>query len=133
MANTKNLKRGNPDTQFKPGERRAVESGKKGAAAARKKIEKQKTMKEAAQAILNGKYTDDDGKEITGMDKIILTLFKIATDESNRQCISAIRLLREMTGEDITSDQLKLMEKKIEQIDADIAYRKKATEEMGWD
>jgi hypothetical protein len=90
-------------------------------------------MKEAAQAILNGKYTDDHGIEITGMDKIILTLFKIATDESNRQCISAIRLLREMTGEDITADQLKLMEKKIEQIDADIAYRKKATEEMGWD
>lgn len=132
MANTKNLKRGNPDTQFKSG-REQVEISRKGGKASAASKAKQKTMKEAAQAILNGKYTDDDGKEITGMDKIILTLFKIATDESNRQCISAIRLLREMTGEDITADQLKLMEKKIEQIDADIAYRKKATEEMGWD
>jgi len=132
LANTKNLKRGNPDTQFKSG-REQVEISRKGGKASAASKAKQKTMKEAAQAILNGKYTDDDGKEITGMDKIILTLFKIATDESNRQCISAIRLLREMTGEDITADQLKLMEKKIEQIDADIAYRKKATEEMGWD
>lgn len=132
MANIKNLKRGNPDTQFKSG-REQVEISRKGGKASAASKAKQKTMKEAAQAILNGKYTDDDGKEITGMDKIILTLFKIATDESNRQCISAIRLLREMTGEDITADQLKLMEKKIEQIDADIAYRKKATEEMGWD
>ena len=132
MANTKNLKRGNPDTQFKSG-REQVEISRKGGKASAASKAKQKTMKEAAQAILNGKYTDDDGKEITGMDKIILTLFKIATDESNRQCISAIRLLREMTGEDITADQLKLMEKKIEQIDADISYRKKATEEMGWD
>lgn len=132
MANTKNLKRGNPDTQFKSG-REQVEISRKGGKASAASKAKQKTMKEAAQAILNGKYTDDDGKEITGMDKIILTLFKIATDEYNRQCISAIRLLREMTGEDITADQLKLMEKKIEQIDADIAYRKKATEEMGWD
>lgn len=132
MANTKNLKRGNPDTQFKSG-REQVEISRKGGKASAASKAKRKTMKEAAQAILNGKYTNDDGKEITGMDKIILTLFKIATDESNRQCISAIRLLREMTGEDITADQLKLMEKKIEQIDADIAYRKKATEEMGWD
>ena len=132
MANVKNLKRGNPATQFKPGERRAVESGKKGAAAARRKIEKQKTMKEAAQTILNGKYIDDDGKEISGMDKIILTLFSIATDANHKQCTSAIRLLREITGDDITADQMKLMEKKLEQLDADIAYRKKATEEMGW-
>jgi hypothetical protein len=132
LANIKNLKRGNPDTQFKSG-REQVEISRKGGKASAALKAKQKTMKEAAQAILNGKYTDDAGKEITGMDKIILTLFKIATDESNRQCISAIRLLREMTGEDITADQLKLMEKKIEQIDADIAYRKKATEEMGWD
>jgi hypothetical protein len=132
LANIKNLKRGNPDTQFKSG-REQVEISRKGGKASAASKAKQKTMKEAAQAILNGKYTDDHGIEITGMDKIILTLFKIATDESNRQCISAIRLLREMTGEDITADQLKLMEKKIEQIDADIAYRKKATEEMGWD
>lgn len=132
MANTKNLKRGNPDTQFKSG-RDAADAGRKGGKASGVTKAKQKTMKEAAQLILNGTYEDADGKEITGMDKIILTLFKIATDDSNRQCISAIRLLREMTGEDITAEQLKMMEKKMEQMDADIAYRKKATEEMGWD
>lgn len=131
MANIKNLKRGNPDTQFKSGPS-AVEAGRKGGKASGAVKAKQKTMKEAAQLILNGTY-EDDGKKITGMDKIILTLFKIATDDSNRQCISAIRLLREMTGEDITAEQMKLMEKKLEQMDADIAYRKKATEEMGWD
>lgn len=131
MANTKNLKRGNPDTQFKSGQS-AVEAGRKGGKASGAVKAKQKTMKEAAQTILNGKYVDIDGKEITGMEKIILTLFKIASDESNRQCISAIRLLREMTGEDISADQMKLMEKKLEQMDAEIAYRKKATEEIGF-
>ena len=132
MANTKNLKRGNPATQFKSG-RDAAEAGRKGGKASGATKAKQKTMKEAAQTILNGTYTDEDGKEITGMDKIILTLFKIATDASNRQCTSAIRLLREITGDDITADQLKLMDKKLEQMDADIAYRKKATEQIGWD
>lgn len=131
MANNANLLKGKA-TQFKSGEKAAA-AGRKGGKASGATKAKQRTMKEAAQAILNGTYTDDDGKEISGMDKMILTLFKIATDDSNRQCISAIRLLREMTGEDITADQLKLMEKKLEQMDADIAYRKKATEEMGWD
>lgn len=131
MANTKNLKRGNPDTQFKSG-RDAVEAGRKGGKASGATKAKQKTMKEAAQTILNGTYTDDDGNKISGMDKIILTLFSIATDANNKQCTSAIRLLREITGDDITADQMRLFEKKIEQMDADIAYRKKATEEMGW-
>ena len=131
MANTKNLKRGNPETQFKSG-REAAEAGRKGGKASGAIKAKQKTMKEAAQTILNGTYTDDDGKEITGMDKIVLTLFSIATDPHNKQCTSAIRLLREITGDDITADQMKLMKKKLEQIDADIAYRKKATEEMEW-
>ena len=89
-------------------------------------------MKDAAQTILNGTYKDSEGNDVTGMDQIILTLFKIATDANNRQCTSAIRLLREITGDDITAEQQKLFEKKLEQMDADIAYRIKATEEMGW-
>ena len=132
MANTQNLKRGNPATQFKAG-RAQVEIARKGAKAAAEKKAKQKTMKEAAQTILNGTYIDEYGKELTGWDMIILTLFKISTDSANRQCTSAIRLLREITGEDITADQQRIIDKKIEQLDADIAYRKKATEEMGWD
>ena len=131
MANIQNLKRGNPDTQFKSG-RNAAEAGRKGGKASGESRARKKTMKDAAQAILDGTYKTDTGAEVTGTDAIMLTLFKIASDPDNRQCISAIRLLREMTVEDITAEQMRMFEKKMEQLDADIAYRKKATEEMGW-
>ena len=89
-------------------------------------------MREAAQAVLNGTYTDDDGVERTGSEKLIITLFKLATTPSDKQCISAMRLLREISGDDVTPEQAKLMEKRIEQLEAEIAYRKKATEELGY-
>lgn len=82
--------------------------------------------------ILSGKYTEPDGTELTGTEKLMATLFKIATDPDHKQCIQALRLIREMTGEDITPEQIKLMEKKMEQMDADIEYRKKATKEIGF-
>ena len=130
MANESNLLKGKA-TQFKSGAQAAA-AGRKGGKASGARKARQKSMKDAAQTILNGTYNDSEGNDVTGMDQIILTLFKIATDANNRQCTSAIRLLREITGDDITAEQQKLFEKKLEQMDADIAYRIKATEEMGW-
>lgn len=130
MANESNLLKGKA-TQFKSGEHAAA-AGRKGGKVSGARKARKKSMKDAAQTILNGTYKDSEGNDVTGMDQIILTLFKIATDANNRQCTSAIRLLREITGDDITAEQQKLFEKKLEQMDADIAYRIKATEEMGW-
>lgn len=118
-------------TRFKSGEKAAA-AGRKGGKASGVSKAKKKSLREALDVILSGKYTEPDGTELTGTEKLMATLFKIATDPDHKQCIQALRLIREMTGEDITPEQIKLMEKKIEQMDADIEYRKKATKEIGF-
>lgn len=119
LANVKNLKRGNPETQFTSG-KSAVENGSKGGKATAKRKKAIKSMQEAAKALLNGTYTDDDGKELTGYELMMAKLFKIATDETKRDCLSAMRLIREITGENITADEKRLLEKKIESLTAQI-------------
>ena len=118
-------------TRFKTGAKQ-VEIARKGGKASGASKAKKKNMREALDALLNGTYTEPDGSELTGMEKLMATLFKIATDPDHKQCIQALRLIREMLGEDITPEQIRLLDKKIEQMDADIAYRKKATEEIGF-
>ena len=119
-------------TRFKAGGKAAVEAGRKGAAVTNAKAAKKKNMREVLDALLNGTYEEPDGSKLTGMEKLMATLFKIATNPDHKQCIQALRLIREMLGEDITPEQMRLLDKKIEQMDADIAYRKKATEEIGF-
>lgn len=130
MENSKNLKRGNPDTQFKSG-REQVEISRKGGKASGASKRRAKSLKDAAIAALNETYYEPDG-EVSGYEKLIHTLFTVASDPSNKNCISAIRFVREIVGENVTAEDLKMMKKKLEQMDADIAYRKKATDEMGW-
>lgn len=128
MANIENIGK---STRFKSG-KEAAEAGRKGGKASGISKAKVKSMRETAQAILSGKYTDKDGNEQTGQDMIIATLFTIATTPDHKQCISAMRLLREISGDDITPEQAKLTQKKIEQLEAEIEYRKKATDELGY-
>lgn len=91
MANTKNLKKGNPETQFKSG-RNAVENGRKGGLASGKAKRAQRTMKEDAILLLSLALKDDDvddvedvqnlaelkGKNITVQNAIILAQVKKA-------------------------------------------------------
>ena len=118
-------------TRFKSGAKAAA-AGRKGGKASGVSKAKKKNMREALDAILSGKYTEPDGTELTGTEKLMITLFTIAVDPCHKQCIQAMRLIREMTGEDITPEQMKLLDKKIEQMDAEIEYRKKATKEIGF-
>ena len=92
MANTKNLKK------IDLSHEEAVENGRKGGKATAKRKKAIKSMQEAAKALLNGTYTDDDGKELTGYELMMAKLFKIATDETKRDCLSAMRLIREIIG-----------------------------------
>lgn len=110
----------------------ARENGRKGGIAKAAKHAKVKSMREAAQAALSGTYTDRDGEELTGQQLIIKTLFTLATNPEDKQCISAMRLLREISGDDVTPEQAKLTQKRIEQLEAEIEYRKKATDELGF-
>lgn len=52
MANIQNLKRGNPATQFKAGDRRAAEMGAKGGRKTAENKEKAKTFRSEAQKVL---------------------------------------------------------------------------------
>ena len=120
--NDENLKKGNPETQFRSG-RQAVENGKKGGTASGKARKKKADIKRVIQSILSETYTDKEGIEKTGEEILAITLFKIATDKKHRQCIQAQRLIYELTGQDKTPEDrkrikqaLKLQEKEIELI-----------------
>lgn len=118
-------------TQFRSG-KQAVENGRKGGIASGKSRKKNKDMREVLQKLMDGTYSEEDGKKLSGMDVVMTSLFSIAADPNHKQCIQAIRLIREILGEDVSPEQTKLIEKRIEQIDADIAYRNKQTEDIGW-
>lgn len=110
MANKlDNLKKGKA-TQFKTGEEQAKiasEGGKQSGTTRRAKAD----LREDAQTVLDGTYkvTDKKTKEISehrGSEMIILTLFKIATDPNNKNCIAAIKLLSELTGANRTPESV---------------------------
>ena len=89
-----------------------INSGK----ARRKKAD----MRKAVQSMLDNTYSDSSGKELSGAEIMALKLFKIATNEKDKQCISAIKLIIELTGQnkDALSDkktkaEIKLLEAKI--------------------
>lgn len=117
-------------TRFKSGAKAAA-AGRKGGKASGATKAKQKTMREAMAAILSGTYTVAEGK-LTGTEIMMLTLFKIATDESHKQCISAQRLIREITGEDISPEDKKLIDKKLELFEKQIELTEARTDNMGW-
>lgn len=58
MANTDNLKRGNPDTQFQSG-RKAVDAGRKGGIASGEAKRRKKTLRETAEIMLQTELPDD--------------------------------------------------------------------------
>ena len=65
-------------------------------------------------------YSDNSGKELSGAEIMALKLFKIATNEKDKQCISAIKLIIELTGQNKdtltdkkTKAEIKLLEARI--------------------
>ena len=117
--NDGNLKKGNPETQFKAG-RQAVENGKKGGIASGIAKKKRADIKKTIQDILDNKYTQVDGDK-TGAEVLAITLFAVASDPNHKQFIQAQRLIYELTGQDKSPEDkkrikqaLKLQEKEIE-------------------
>lgn len=129
MANNDNLKRGNPETQFKSG-REAAEAGRKGGIAAGAARRRKRDIRKSLEDRVFDTYTDKSGNKLEGIDVLAATLFKIATDPSHKQVITAQRLIFEMLGMDQTAadkkrikQALKLQAQEIElnqkRIDAD--------------
>lgn len=118
-------------TRFKSGSK-AAEAGRKGGKASGVTKAKQKTMRDAMAAILSGTYITGEGNKLSGTEMMMATLFRIATDDTHKQCISAQRLIREITGEDISPEARKAIDKKLELIDKQIELTEARTDNMGW-
>ena len=130
--NEENLKRGNPDTQFKKGDKRAVEAGRKGGVIGgkvrrenAKKNEKLLDMRQMLQKLLNSEYTDKKtGARYSGVEAIITTLFQVALNKENKQCLTAIKMIIDLYGDGSkekladkkTKAEIKLLEAKLNAI-----------------
>lgn len=126
LANEKNLRK------IDLSHEEAVKNGSKGGRTTAKRKKAIKTMQAAMKNLLEGTYTDDEGQQLNGYELMMCKLFKIATDENKRDCLSAMRLIREITGENITADEKKLLEKKIESLTSQIELNEAKKEEIGW-
>ena len=114
-----NLKKG-AKTQFKSGEQAAA-NGRKGGIKAQENRRRRKEIKKTLQEMMDETFTDKSGRELTGIEALSTTLFKIATDPKHKQVIQAQRLIYELTGMDKSEEDkkrikqaLKLQEKELE-------------------
>ena len=128
MSNVNNLR------SLKLSHDEAVKNGRKGGKASGAAKRKRSELLRNVQDILDGVYIDEQGNEVTGADQIALTLYSVATDAKNRQCITAMRLLFEIMGTLKSDDEKKrdklinrlkekeieLTQKKIETLDGGI-------------
>jgi hypothetical protein len=108
MANNANLKKGNPETQFKAGQEQ-VEIARKGGKASAAKRREKKTMEQSLQILLNLAVSDSTltdpedndtfnkvkGKNLTVQDKILVEVIKKALKGD----LKAIEFLRDTSGQ----------------------------------
>jgi hypothetical protein len=99
MANEKNLKRGNPETQFKSG-REAVENGRKGGIASGKAKREKKTV----QMILE-KFLEMDVKSNKKIKEIAKSV-GITGEKSVKELITAVCIINTMKKGDIEKLQV---------------------------
>lgn len=103
-----------------PSTSEAREIGQKGGINSGKSRRKKADMRKAVQSMLDNTYSDNSGKELSGAEIMALKLFKIATNEKDKNCIAAIKLIIELTGQNKdtltdkkTKAEIKLLEARI--------------------
>lgn len=113
--NDENLK---PNSERSPSEIKEMTT--KGGINSGKSRRKKADMRKAVQSMLDNTYSDKSGAEMSGAEIMALKLFKIATNEKDKQCISAIKLIIELTGQNKdtltdkkTKTEIKLLEARI--------------------
>lgn len=111
MANERNLK----PSEYKLSQEEAKKGGENSGKSRRQKAD----MRKAAQTILDGEYSDKSGTKKTGSEILILTLFKIATDPKNKQCISAAKTLIELTNQNKSNEEISKLIAEIDKIKAE--------------
>lgn len=106
---------------LKPGAHRlTVEEQSAGGQKSAESRRRKSDMRKAVQTVLDGTYKDKNGDELTGVDVLAVTLFQIAADKKNKQSISAIRLILELTGQNLSAEDKKLKKAEIKLLEAKI-------------
>lgn len=96
MANTKNLRKGNPETQFKAG-REQVETARKGGKASGQAKRKRKEFKEALKLALSVVMEDDKSVQDKGIEALMQ---KFMSGD-----VKAFEVIRDTIGEKPTDKQ----------------------------
>lgn len=114
--NTKNLKRGNPETQFHKGRgngRGAVENGEKSGRSRRQKADIRAAAKDllslTTTATING-----ETKKVTQAYAVALNLLVKALDSDDKQCIEAAKTLIQLTGANRSEEETEMMKAQAE-------------------
>lgn len=129
MANTKNLKKGNPETEFRSG-REAVESGKKGGQRSGTIRKLNADIKKLLQAALFEEYTDKiSGITRTGIDGIVKALISKALNSRDKEQLAAIKYIFFLLGVDRTEEEVKKIKAETDLIKAKV----KAAASEQWD
>lgn len=138
MANNKNLKRGNPETQFKSGQK-AVESGRKGGIASGIAKRRKRTEKELAMMILDAAVSDDDDRHelesfgIEGEDATYyaLMLARLIQKALNGD-VQAIKEYRNIIETDNAAKDIELRKQEAKRRDKELEMKVEKFEEDNW-
>lgn len=106
MANTKNLKKGNPGTEFQSG-REAVEKGRKGGQKSGEVRRRKSDIKKMLQALLDETYNIKETPEkVSGTEAIIRKLIKKALNDQDKEQLAAIKYIFALLGADRNKEDI---------------------------
>ncbi|MBO5384542.1 MAG: hypothetical protein J6A30_09605 [Ruminococcus sp.] len=113
IANTDNLKKGNPATQFKAG-REQVENARKAGIKSGESKRKKKGIREAMQALLDTEYHLKDKatgeiKTMTGEEAIALGILNTAMNPKDKNWKAAVQYALQLNGDDKSKTEQKLI------------------------
>lgn len=116
--NDENLKRGNPETQFKTG-REQVETARIGGKASGRARREKANLRKLAQQVLDDTYTDkDSGKKFTGSELFIAGLAANLSNPNSKNWGKAIDVLIMLTGAKYSKEDIDMIKAQAELIKA---------------
>lgn len=115
MANEQNLI---PIGERSENEQREMRS--KGGINSGKSRGQKANIRKAVQNILNNSYTNKDGSTVSGVDALAVNLFQIAMDKKNKNCITAMKMLLDLYGENMSPEEKRKLKAETDLIKAKI-------------
>ena len=90
--------------------------------------QKRQQLRNIAQAVLNGSYTDEDGQELTGSELITKKLTEVIQDTNHKYFMDVVKLMVQLTDSDKTEKELELSEKQqqsqIDEVERNDTFRR---------